>query len=120
MAITEFGISEPYEALRTNLAQILIDPLRSAYYVDYLEAILTALSAGVNVVGVLAWSIYDNLEWSSGYGVKFGIQVSHSFSRLDAWGRANKGQYVNLTTQERYFKASAFEYVNMFNIYQEK
>lgn len=28
-------------------------------------------------------------------------------------------QYVNYTTQERYFKASAFEYVNMFKIYQE-
>ena len=33
---------------------------------------------------------------------------------------ANFTQYVNLTTQERYFKASAFEYVNMFNVYQEK
>lgn len=28
-------------------------------------------------------------------------------------------QYVNFTTQERYFKASAFEYVNMFQTYQE-
>lgn len=54
------------------------------------------------MVGTLAWSIYDNLEWSQGYGVKFGIQ------------------YVNLTTQERFFKASAFEYVNMFNVYKEK
>ncbi|PSN75038.1 glycoside hydrolase [Corynespora cassiicola Philippines] len=102
VAITEFGISEPFEALKENLATILIDPIRSQYYRDYLEAILIAISEGVNVVGTLAWSIYDNLEWSQGYGVKFGIQ------------------YVNLTTQERYFKASAFEYVNMFNIYQEK
>lgn len=76
--------------------------MRSAYYRDYLSAILIALSEGVNVVGTLAWSIYDNLEWSQGYGVKFGIQ------------------YVNLTTQERFFKASAFEYVNMFNVYKEK
>jgi beta-glucosidase len=99
----------------------LIDPLRSKYYVDYLEAILTALSDGVNVVGVLAWSIYDNLEWSSGYGVKFGIQVSKIIQLSKCWEMsADNGQYVNLTTQERYFKASAFEYVNMFNIYQEK
>ncbi|KAF2641972.1 glycoside hydrolase [Massarina eburnea CBS 473.64] len=102
VAITEFGISEPYEELRKDLASILIDPIRSSYYVDYLKAILIALSEGVDVVGTLAWSIYDNLEWSQGYGVKFGIQ------------------YVNLTTQERYFKASAFEYVNMFQVYQEK
>lgn len=76
VAITEFGISEPFEALKTSLPTIVIDPIRSKYYVDYLEAILMALSEGVDVVGTLAWSIYDNLEWSSGYGVKFGIQVS--------------------------------------------
>ena len=69
-------MSEPYEAFRKDLASILIDPLRSAYYVDYLEAVLIAISEGVNVVGTLAWSIYDNLEWVQGYSVKFGIQVS--------------------------------------------
>jgi beta-glucosidase len=29
-------------------------------------------------------------------------------------------RYVNLTTQERYFKASAFEYVNIIENYLEK
>jgi hypothetical protein len=81
------------------------------------------------VVGTLAWSIYDNLEWSQGFSVKFGIQVCCSLSlRIVLWEglklsmekTANSAQYVNLTTQERYFKASAFEYVNMFNVYQEK
>lgn len=32
---------------------------------------------------------------------------------------SNGAQYVNYTTQERYFKASVFEYVNMFKLYQE-
>jgi len=36
-----------------------------------------AISEGVNVVGTLAWSIYDNFEWSQGYSVKFGIQVGY-------------------------------------------
>ena len=109
--------------------------MRSAYYRDYLSAILLALSEGVNVVGTLAWSIYDNLEWSQGYSVKFGIQVRCPLSLVRKVEReddvadgvhiahrntANFAQYVNLTTQERYFKASAFEYVNMFNVYQEK
>ena len=40
--------------------------------------------------------------------------------KLSLTNTANFAQYVNLTTQERYFKASAFEYVNMFNVYQEK
>jgi beta-glucosidase/6-phospho-beta-glucosidase/beta-galactosidase len=69
-------MSEPYEELRKDLPSIVTDPLRSAYYVDYMHAILIAISEGVNVVGTLAWSIYDNLEWGQGYSVKFGMQVS--------------------------------------------
>ncbi|KAF2442889.1 glycoside hydrolase family 1 protein [Karstenula rhodostoma CBS 690.94] len=80
------GSGEPYEALRNDLPSIFMKPLRSAYYRDYLEVILKAISEGVNV----------------GYSVKFGIQ------------------YVNLTTQERFFKASAFEYVNAFNVYLDQ
>ena len=41
-----------------------------------MQAILIAISEGVNVVGTLAWSIYDNFEWGQGYSAKFGIQVS--------------------------------------------
>lgn len=29
-------------------------------------------------------------------------------------------QYVNFTTQERFYKASFFEYVNAFKVYQEQ
>jgi beta-glucosidase/6-phospho-beta-glucosidase/beta-galactosidase len=39
---------------------------------------------------------------TEGYTVKFGMQ------------------YVNLTTQERQFKASFFTYLDAFNVYQEK
>ena len=58
-----------------------------------------AISQGVNVVGALAWSIVDNLEWAQGYQVKFGIQ------------------YVNFTTQERSFKSSIFTFVDAFDTY---
>ena len=101
VAVTEFGFAEPFEELKTIRADILFDPIRSWYYHDYLEGMLVALSEGVNVVGCLAWSIVDNLEWAQGYTVKFGMQ------------------YVNLTTQERYFKASFFNYVDMFKTYQQ-
>ena len=33
-----------------------------SYYRDYMEAILIAISEGTNVVGCLAWSLYDNFE----------------------------------------------------------
>ncbi|KAF2757195.1 glycoside hydrolase [Pseudovirgaria hyperparasitica] len=102
IAVSEFGMAEPFESLKTIRADILSDPVRSSYYRDYMQAILIAISEGVNVVGSLAWSIVDNLEWNQGYSVKFGVQ------------------YVNLTTQERYFKASFFEYINAFKTYQEQ
>ena len=43
---------------------ILYDTIRMSYYHDYMEAILIALSEGVNVAGSLAWSFVDNLEVS--------------------------------------------------------
>ncbi|KAK7709450.1 hypothetical protein SLS63_013223, partial [Diaporthe eres] len=92
--VSEFGMPEPYESLRTGLQSIVIDPLRSRYYREYLQSILMAMAEGVNVVGTLAWSVFDNFEWDHGYSCRFGVQ-------------------------ERYFKASAFEYVNTFKLYQE-
>jgi beta-glucosidase/6-phospho-beta-glucosidase/beta-galactosidase len=76
IAVSEFGFTEPYEQYKTVRADILFDLARTSYYHDYMEGILIALSEGVKVVGTLAWSIVDNLEWSQGYTVKFGIQVS--------------------------------------------
>jgi len=96
IAVSEFGFAEPFEELKTLLPDIRTDLARTAYYREYMQAILIAMSQGVKVVGTLAWSIMDNLEWSQGYTVKFGMQ------------------YCNFTTQERHFKASFFEYVNAF------
>lgn len=99
IVVSEFGFSEPYEELKQLLGDIRFDLARSAYYHDYMQAILMAISEGVNVVGSLAWSYVDNLEWADGFTVKFGMQ------------------YVNLTTQERYYKSSFFTYMNAFQTY---
>ena len=61
IAITEFGFSEPYEQLRTLRGDILTDYLRSAYYQDFFNGLLIAISEGVNVVGVIGWSIMVSL-----------------------------------------------------------
>lgn len=62
LAVTEFGFGEPFEAQKTLLQDILYDPIRMSYYRDYMEAILMSISEGINVVGCLAWSLYDNYE----------------------------------------------------------
>jgi beta-glucosidase/6-phospho-beta-glucosidase/beta-galactosidase len=60
--------------LKKIKADIVFDPIRSSYYREYMQAILMSISEGVKVVGCLAWSIVDNLEWNSGYQDKFGVQ----------------------------------------------
>lgn len=64
--VSEFGWAEPFEELKTIKQDILFDTGRTMYYKSYMEAILMAISEGVNVVGCLAWSIADNLEWADG------------------------------------------------------
>jgi hypothetical protein len=74
IAVTEFGFAEPFEALKVLKADIVTDTIRSSYYREYMQAILIAMSEGVNVVGTLAWSVLDNLEWAQGYQSRFGMQ----------------------------------------------
>lgn len=65
IAVTEFGFAEPFEQSKQLLGDIRFDLARSAYYHDYMQGILMAIAQGVTVVGCLAWSIVDNLEWVS-------------------------------------------------------
>jgi beta-glucosidase len=49
------------------------DPDRLRYHARYLEAVRRAIAKGVPVGGYFAWSLFDNLEWSQGYGPRFGL-----------------------------------------------
>ncbi len=49
------------------------DPIRTQYLSDHINAVLDARRDGVDVRGYFAWSLMDNLEWSSGWTMQFGI-----------------------------------------------
>jgi len=49
------------------------DPLRVAYLRDHLRAVHGAIAAGCDVRGYFVWSLLDNLEWSLGFSMRFGI-----------------------------------------------
>lgn len=102
--ISEFGFAEPYEVDKTIVASILTDPIRTEYYRAYMEGVLMALSEGINVIGCLAWSFLDNLEWTAGTQVKLGMQ------RVD----------FSSPGLERQYKASFFQYVDTYNKYVEQ
>ncbi|MFT3915670.1 MAG: GH1 family beta-glucosidase [Anaeromyxobacteraceae bacterium] len=58
------------------------DYLRVGYLRDHLRAVHAAIQAGVDVRGYLVWSLLDNLEWASGFKMRFGIvHVDHQTQR---------------------------------------
>lgn len=49
------------------------DVERTRYIYDHMSALEAAYAAGVDIRGYFAWSLMDNLEWSLGYKMTFGI-----------------------------------------------
>ncbi|MFD5573869.1 GH1 family beta-glucosidase [Streptomyces cadmiisoli] len=49
------------------------DTDRVEYLRTHLEALATAMRAGVDVRGYYVWSLLDNFEWARGYDQRFGI-----------------------------------------------
>ncbi|KAK3598305.1 hypothetical protein CHS0354_029215 [Potamilus streckersoni] len=63
--ITENGVSDD---------GTLQDTRRNYYYRGYINEVLKAIKLDqCNVKGYVAWSLMDNLEWTSGYTQKFGL-----------------------------------------------
>lgn len=52
---------------------IVTDDARIAYLHAHIGALNRAVAAGADVRGYFVWSLIDNFEWSSGYGVRFGL-----------------------------------------------
>jgi beta-glucosidase len=71
------------------------DPLRVDYLRRHLRAVHDAIEAGADIRGYMAWSLFDNLEWSLGFSKRFGIV------------------HVDFGTQERTPKDSALFYAGV-------
>jgi beta-glucosidase len=67
--ITENGAAMPDTFARGRVR----DVGRMTYIHDHLAALESAVAAGVNIAGYFAWSLMDNLEWSLGFKMTFGI-----------------------------------------------
>jgi beta-glucosidase len=71
------------------------DPRRVHYLRSHLRAAHEAMRRGVDLRGYYAWSLFDNVEWSSGTTRRFGIV------------------HVNFDSQKRTWKDSAHEYARV-------
>lgn len=54
------------------------DALRGWFLTNALAELQAVVAEGVPVKGYLHWSLLDNFEWASGYGIQFGL---HAFDR---------------------------------------
>jgi len=77
---------------KPDAAGAVIDNDRIAFLRAYIGALNEAASAGANIRGYFVWSLLDNFEWDSGYGVRFGLI------------------YVDYPTQKRIPKSSSHWY----------
>ncbi|WVZ04054.1 hypothetical protein V8G54_024860 [Vigna mungo] len=70
--ITENGYDE-FDDPTLSLEESLLDTYRVDYIYRHLYYLQTAIKDGVNVKGYFVWSLLDNMEWDSGYSVRFGL-----------------------------------------------
>jgi beta-glucosidase len=70
----------------------IADDRRIEYLTGHLYALEDAVAKGVDVRGYFVWSAFDNLEWHSGYAMRFGLV------------------HVDLATMARTPRASAWWY----------
>ena len=61
MMVTENGVADS------------LDKIRPRYIVSHIKQIEKAVDDGINVQRYLHWSLVDNYEWCSGFGMKFGL-----------------------------------------------
>jgi beta-glucosidase len=49
------------------------DPERTSYLETHIDAVSSAVAAGVPVRGYFVWSLLDNFEWAEGFSKRLGI-----------------------------------------------
>ena len=76
------------------------DPERQAYVEAHVEAIASAIEAGVSMAGYFLWSFLDNFEWAHGYSKRFGI-VYVDYPTLERVPKSSYRWYRDFIAKQR-------------------
>lgn len=96
--ITENGYADavpPGEPLKVQ------DPERTEFLKGYIANAWKAKNEGVNLAGYMAWSLLDNLEWTSGFEPRFGL-VAVDFDSLGRTPKDSAKWYRELLRSRTY------------------
>jgi len=92
---SEFGLPLIGEGETTSYEIVKKDCTRIFYYESYFKNIKEGIDmTGINLIGILPWSLLDNFEWTSGYTQRFGINYVDFTSPSDY--RPRKPKYSTL------------------------
>ncbi|CAG9981397.1 unnamed protein product [Clonostachys byssicola] len=104
--ITENGCPCPGEDKMTR-EEAINDPYRIRYFEKHLDSISKSINEDGSVIsGYFAWSLLDNLEWSDGYGPRFGV----TFTDYDTLERTPKKSALllhSMITERQAVKAAS-------------
>jgi beta-glucosidase len=90
--ITENGAAFDDQADETGFVN---DQDRIAYLREHFAAAGAALADGIDLRGYFVWSLLDNLEWSEGFGQRFGL-VRCNYGTLQRTIKASGHWYAKL------------------------
>lgn len=96
--ITENGCPCPGEDKMTR-DESVEDPFRITYFEKHLEAIAKSIREdGSDIKGYFAWSLLDNLEWSDGFGPRFGVTFT-DYTTLERTPKKSATLLRNIVTK---------------------
>jgi beta-glucosidase len=76
------------------------DELRMEFTEKALQSLASAMAGGVEVLGYLHWSAFDNYEWPLGFGPKFGL-IEVDRKTLERRVKPSGQHYANLIASAR-------------------
>jgi beta-glucosidase len=93
--ITENGLAWN----ETTAEEAINDVERQKYIHDHIQAVGEAIDEGVDVRGYFVWSAFDNLEWFSGFEMKFGLVWIDRSNNLQRIVKNSMRWYSNFISQ---------------------
>ncbi|XP_022755960.1 beta-glucosidase 12-like [Durio zibethinus] len=100
ITITENGVTEKKND-SIPIHQALYDQHRIEFIQKHLQQISKAINNGVNVKGYFYWSLFDDFEWSEGYGVRYGLYHIDYKNNLKRIPKKSAKWYHDFVTGDR-------------------